>query len=108
MIKVISHNISGAGYRKPEEGKERLLKPFVIENALSFNPDVIFFLEYAFPTNHEEVVKWLNNAGYNVRTTDFPTQKHQNGILAAVKSNLNIRDKVLTIYNEETKKLRST
>lgn len=34
MIKVISHNISGAGYR---EGQERVLKPFVVENALSKN-----------------------------------------------------------------------
>ena len=100
MIKVISHNISGAGYR---EGKERVLKPFVVENALSKNPDVVFFLEYAFPTNHKEVVQQLNDAGYEVRTTDVPTQEYQNGILAAVKSNLNIQEKVMTIYNEETK-----
>ena len=68
MIKIISHNISGAGYR---EGKERVLKPFVLENVLSKNPDVVFFLEYAFPSNHEEVVKWLNNAGYNVKLLMF-------------------------------------
>lgn len=105
MIKIISHNISGAGYRKGEEGEKRVVKPFVIENALSFNPDIIFFLEYAFPFNHKEVVKRLNNAGYDVRTTDIPTQKFQNGILVAVKSNLNIQEKVMKIYNEETKNL---
>lgn len=105
MIKIISQNISGAGYREGKEREKRLLKPFVIENVLSFNPDVIFFLEYAFPINHEEVVKQLRDAGYDVRTTDVPTQKNQNGILAAVKSNLKIQEKVMTIYNEETKNL---
>ena len=68
MIKVISHNISGAGYR---EGQERVLKPFVVENALSKNPYVVFFLEYAFPTNHKEVVQQLNDAGYEVELRMF-------------------------------------
>ena len=105
MIKIISHNISGAGYREGKEGEKRVLKPFVIENALSFNPDVIFFLEYAFPSNHEEVVKQLNDAGYNVRTTDVPTQKHQNGILAAVKEEIEIVAEETKMYTKNTKNL---
>ena len=102
MIKVISHNISGAGYR---EGQERVLKPFVVENALSKNPDVVFFLEYAFPTNHIEVVQQLNDAGYEVRTTDVPTQEYQNGILAAVKEEIEILAKETKMYTKDTKKL---
>ena len=102
MIKVISHNISGAGYR---EGKERVLKPFVLENALNNNPDVVFFLEYAFPSNHEEVVKQLNDAGYDVRTTDVPTQEYQNGILAAVKEGIEIIAEETKMYTKDTKNL---
>lgn len=102
MIKVISHNISGAGYR---EGQERVLKPFVVENALSKNPDVVFFLEYAFPTNHKEVVQQLNDAGYEVRTTDVPTQEYQNGILAAVKEGIEILAKETKMYTKDTKNL---
>jgi hypothetical protein len=105
MIKIISQNISGAGYRKGKEREKRLLKPFVIENVLSFNPDVIFFLEYAFPINHEEVVKQLRDAGYDVRTTDVPTQKNQNGILAAVKEGIDIIAEETKMYTKNTKNL---
>ena len=82
-----------------------MLKPFVLENVLSKNPDVVFFLEYAFPSNHEEVVKWLNNAGYNVKTTDIPTQEYQNGILAAVKDGIEIIAEETKMYTENTKNL---
>ena len=64
-----------------------------------------FFLEYAFPTNHEEVVKWLNNAGYNVKTTDIPTQEYQNGILAAVKEGIEIIAEQTIMYTKNTKNL---
>lgn len=105
MIKIISHNISGAGHRKGEEGEKRVLKPFVLENVLSKNPDVVFFSEYAFPSNHEVVVKQLNDAGYDVRTTDIPTQKYQNGILAAVKEGIEILAKETKMYTKNTKHL---
>ncbi|MGT2959362.1 hypothetical protein A9Q68_10265 [Streptococcus bovimastitidis] len=105
-LKIYSQNISGAGYRLNEVCN---FQEFILEAALKHTPDLIVFSEYAYPTNHDFVVKKFNEQQYQVITSSNKGTEYENGMLIAIKENENLEfiDSFEGLHSKNNKKLES-